>query len=61
MKLAPLSAAAVAKLAEPLGVDAEELYRKTAGNPFFVTEVLAAGADVIPDTVRDAVTLGPGG
>jgi DNA-binding CsgD family transcriptional regulator/tetratricopeptide (TPR) repeat protein len=55
MKLAPLSAAAVAQLAEPVGVDAEELYRKTAGNAFFVTEVLAAGALVVPDTVRDAV------
>jgi len=54
MKVAPLSAAAVAKLAEPLGVDAEELYRKTSGNPFFVTEALAAGADEIPHTVRDA-------
>jgi DNA-binding CsgD family transcriptional regulator/tetratricopeptide (TPR) repeat protein len=50
-----LSPAAVSKLAEPHGVDAEELYRKTAGNPFFVTEALAAGADEIPDTVRDAV------
>ena len=55
MKVAPLSAAAVAKLAEPLGVDAEELYRKTSGNPFFVTEALATGADEIPYTVRDAV------
>jgi DNA-binding CsgD family transcriptional regulator len=55
MKVAPLSAAAVAKLAEPLGVDAEKLYRKTSGNPFFVTEALAAGADEIPHTVRDAV------
>ena len=51
----PLSAAAVSKLAEPHGVDAEELYRKTAGNPFFVTEALAAGAEEIPETVRDAV------
>ena len=42
-------------LAEPHGVDAEELYRKTEGNPFFVTEVLAAGDAEIPDTVRDAV------
>jgi DNA-binding CsgD family transcriptional regulator/tetratricopeptide (TPR) repeat protein len=50
-----LSPAAVSRLAEPHGVDAEELYRKTAGNPFFVTEALAAQADEIPDTVRDAV------
>jgi predicted ATPase len=36
-------------------VDAEELYRKTAGNPFFVVEALATGVEGIPDTVRDAV------
>jgi DNA-binding CsgD family transcriptional regulator len=53
--LTPLSPAAVAKLAEPHGVEADELYRRTGGNPFFVTEVLAAGADQIPPTVRDAV------
>src|SRR6266542_4315800 len=55
LKLTPLSPAAVATLAEPHGVDAEELYRRTAGNPFFVTEALAAGADEIPQTVREAV------
>ena len=55
LKLAPLSAAAVLELAEPHGVDADELYRKTAGNPFFVVEALAAGGQEIPDTVRDAV------
>jgi hypothetical protein len=66
MKLARLSPAAVAELAEPHGVDAGELYRKTAGNPFFVVEALATGAEGIPDTVRDAVLaraarLGPAG
>jgi DNA-binding CsgD family transcriptional regulator/tetratricopeptide (TPR) repeat protein len=55
LKLAALSQAAVAQLAEPHGVDADELYRKTAGNPFFVVEALAARADEIPETVRDAV------
>jgi hypothetical protein len=55
MKLPRLSPAAVAQLAEPHGVDADELYRKTAGNPFFVVEALATGAEGIPDTVRDAV------
>jgi DNA-binding CsgD family transcriptional regulator/tetratricopeptide (TPR) repeat protein len=55
LKLAPLSAAAVLELAEPHGVDADELYRKTAGNPFFVVEALAAGGQEIPDTIRDAV------
>jgi DNA-binding CsgD family transcriptional regulator/tetratricopeptide (TPR) repeat protein len=55
MKLNGLSPAAVAELAEPYGADADELYRKTVGNPFFVVEALATGADAIPETVRDAV------
>jgi DNA-binding CsgD family transcriptional regulator len=55
MKLEALSGAAVAELALPHGVDPEELYCRTGGNPFFVTEVLAAGGDQVPETVRDAV------
>ena len=55
LKLASLSSGAVAKLAEPHELDADELYRTTAGNPFFVTEVLAAEKGAIPPTVRDAV------
>jgi ATP/maltotriose-dependent transcriptional regulator MalT len=53
--IAPLSSMAVAELAERQGMDGEELYRKTGGNPFFVTEVLAAASDDVPATVRDAV------
>ena len=55
VRLEPLSPRAVAQLAEPYGADADELYRKTAGNPFFVVAALAAGGQEIPDTVRDAV------
>ena len=55
LELRPLSAEAVAQLAAPHGVDAEELHRKTAGNPFFVTEALAGGEGEIPPTVREAV------
>jgi DNA-binding CsgD family transcriptional regulator len=55
LKLVPLSPDAVAELAEPRGVDANELYDKTGGNPFFVVEALATGVDGIPETVRDAV------
>ena len=51
----PLSERAVGELAEPYGVDAADLHRRTNGNPFYVTEVLAAGAGEIPPTVRDAV------
>ncbi len=53
--LAPLSREAVAQLAEPYEIDGDGLYRLTAGNPFFVTEVLASGGVELPATVRDAV------
>ena len=53
--LSPLSARAVAELAAPYRVDAAELYRSTGGNPFFVSEVLAAGGSRLPQTVQDAV------
>jgi predicted ATPase/DNA-binding CsgD family transcriptional regulator len=39
--------------ADPL--DADQLHRVTGGNPFFVTEVIAAGAVAVPRSVRDAV------
>jgi DNA-binding CsgD family transcriptional regulator len=55
LRLMPLSLDAVAELAEPFGVDAAELHSRTAGNPFFVTEALAAGGVELPATVRDAV------
>ena len=55
LSLTPLSARAVAELAAPHGVDATELYRNTGGNPFFVSEVLAAGGSRLPQTVQDAV------
>jgi DNA-binding CsgD family transcriptional regulator/tetratricopeptide (TPR) repeat protein len=51
----PLTARAVAKLAEPSGIDGDDLLRKTNGNPFFVNEVLSTGGVEIPNTVRDAV------
>ena len=54
MRLSPLSPSAVATMAEPSGADATELYRRTAGNPFFVTELLAEGTGM-PATVADAV------
>jgi DNA-binding CsgD family transcriptional regulator len=58
LKLGPLSPAAVNELAREAGRSADELYRVTAGNPFFVTELLASGdenTNRIPDSIRDAV------
>jgi DNA-binding CsgD family transcriptional regulator/tetratricopeptide (TPR) repeat protein len=53
LTLAPLSLEAVQALAAR--TDGAALHRQTGGNPFFVTEVLAAGGDELPTTVRDAV------
>jgi DNA-binding CsgD family transcriptional regulator/tetratricopeptide (TPR) repeat protein len=55
MRLAPLTEQAVAGLAGRDGIDPVALHRRTAGNPFYVSEVLAAGDTAVPDTVRDAV------
>jgi DNA-binding CsgD family transcriptional regulator len=55
LKVERLSPAAVAAMAGPHGLDGAELYERTGGNPFFVTEVLATGGERLPDTVRDAV------
>jgi DNA-binding CsgD family transcriptional regulator len=58
--LAPLTLTAVTTLtasgAAAAAIDPAELHRRSAGNPFYVGEVLAAGGDDrIPATVRDAV------
>ncbi|MFD5326289.1 AAA family ATPase [Streptomyces sp. NPDC127092] len=55
--LGPLSRRAVAELTAAAGhpVDAHELFGNTHGNPFYVTEVLAARSHGVPTTVREAV------
>jgi predicted ATPase len=53
--LPTLSAAGVATLTQGTKIDATELHQLTAGNPFFVTEVLQAGKVGLPASVRDAV------
>ncbi|MEO7371814.1 MAG: AAA family ATPase [Ilumatobacteraceae bacterium] len=55
LRLSPLSLGAVREMAEPLGFDARELFHRTGGNPFFVTEILATGCIELPPSVRDAV------
>ena len=55
LRVEPFSLAAVAVLAAPHGLDASDLHALTGGNPFFVTEVLAAAGERLPETVRDAV------
>ncbi|ORW51817.1 LuxR family transcriptional regulator [Mycobacterium paraense] len=58
--LEPLSRDAVAVLAAGSGVNADRLHDLTGGNPFFVTEVVAAGVDasgrnLLPRSVFEAV------
>ncbi|TGT11968.1 helix-turn-helix transcriptional regulator, partial [Mesorhizobium sp. M8A.F.Ca.ET.213.01.1.1] len=51
-----LSEAAVLSLADAAGRDGDAIYRATAGNAFFVTELLAAeNVATPPASVRDAV------
>ena len=54
LELERLSPAGVAALAGP-EADAVALYASTGGNPFFVTEVLAAADTQVPGSVVDAV------
>jgi DNA-binding CsgD family transcriptional regulator len=56
LPLSPLSRAAVAELARRAGRSDRSLWRITQGNPFFVTELLAAREErALPVAVRDAV------
>jgi DNA-binding CsgD family transcriptional regulator/tetratricopeptide (TPR) repeat protein len=52
-----LSVEAVRTLTAEAGVDLDvaQLHRRTGGNAFHVTEVLAAGGETVPTSVRDAV------
>ena len=53
-----LTAGAVELLARRAGREPSDLHAVSGGNPFFVTEVLAApSSDSVPASVRDAVTL----
>lgn len=51
----PLGRDGVRALVGDRGIDADALLRRTGGNPFFVTPVLAAADAQLPATVRDAV------
>ncbi len=55
LELSRLSRSAVRAMGADSVLDGDALYARTAGNPFFVTEALAADSDVVPATVRDAV------
>ncbi|MEP6619811.1 MAG: AAA family ATPase [bacterium] len=55
VRLMPLSSQAVESLARAAGKSPAGWHELTSGNPFFLTEALAADRETIPATVRDAV------
>jgi DNA-binding CsgD family transcriptional regulator/energy-coupling factor transporter ATP-binding protein EcfA2 len=56
LRLRRLSEQAIRRLSAGSPVDAHDVFAMTSGNPFFVTEVLAAGdGERVPSTVADAV------
>jgi DNA-binding CsgD family transcriptional regulator/Tfp pilus assembly protein PilF len=57
VQLPALSAAGVRQLVDAAGsaLDPGAVFSRTGGNPFYVTEVLASGAETVPVSVRDAV------
>ena len=60
IELDPLSPAAVEAWASSLGRSAEHLHAMTGGNPFFISELLAARGAELPGSVRDAVLASAG-
>ena len=55
IELAPLSATATAEMARRSGRSAQGLHALTGGNPFYLQQWLAAPADTLPGSLRDAV------
>ena len=55
LQLTPLSRAAVAELVGGHGLDPADVHARTAGNPFFVSQILAQPDSPLPESVRDAV------
>jgi DNA-binding CsgD family transcriptional regulator/tetratricopeptide (TPR) repeat protein len=53
--LVPLTRTAVQQLAGRYDIHSDDLFERTGGNPFFVTEALASPGDDIPTSVRLAV------
>jgi DNA-binding CsgD family transcriptional regulator len=50
-----LSRQAVAELASGARLDVDALFRKTSGNPFFISEAILNPRDDVPVAIRDAV------
>jgi DNA-binding CsgD family transcriptional regulator len=55
LQILPLSRQAVDKMAEEKGYKGEDVFAITAGNPFYVTEILATYSTGVPENVKDSI------
>jgi ATP/maltotriose-dependent transcriptional regulator MalT len=55
LKLSPLSAEAVEKLAAEKGYNGKDVYNISGGNPFYVNEILAGYSVGVPDNIKNAI------
>jgi ATP/maltotriose-dependent transcriptional regulator MalT len=55
MELLALSRKAVDKMAEEKGHDADNVYKISGGNPFYVNEILASYSPGVPDNIKDSI------
>ncbi|MCH9029374.1 MAG: AAA family ATPase [Bacteroidetes bacterium] len=55
IRLYPLSETAVDNLMKNAGIKSNNLYERTGGNPFYVTEVLAYKNEELPSSIKEAV------
>lgn len=55
VRLSGLSRAAVRSITDGSGLDSDRVLTVTGGNPFFVTEMVAAAQETVPSSVQDSV------
>jgi len=55
LAIGPLGLESIRTLTANTALDPSDLHRRTGGNPFFVTEIVAAGGAPVPPTLQDAV------
>ena len=53
--LNPLSRKAVKNVADEKGYDAEDVYKISGGNPFYVHEILANYSSGVPDNIKNSI------
>jgi tetratricopeptide (TPR) repeat protein len=55
LRLTPLSRYTVEKMAKEKGYKGEDVYSISAGNPFYVNEILASYSVGVPDNIKDSI------